>query len=431
MRRVLDHQFKLINYKFTLGDIVTHPMFSGSAIMIIGTNFTNFMAYIYHLILGRMLGPANYGDLAAILSLLGIISSAFTFLGLVIVKFVSAADEKDVGSFLKWFTDKSLKLGILLFVAIILLTAELSKFLHIDIKITFLVGPIILVFLLAFVYKAFLQGMLRFKELVIVSNMELFARLALAIVLVYLGLSVFGATMGILLSAILSYFMAKKFLSEYKRSRPMENFGHTKKIINYAIPVFILTLSTNSFFSSDVILVKHYFQAHDAGIYAALSNLGKIIFFGTGPVASVMFPIISKRHSKGSKYLKVFMISVVATLIIALLVLGLYYVFPLAAVELLYGKKFIEVTPYLIKYGVFITIFTLANLFAAFYMSIEKTKVAFLTFVFALIQIFGIYLYHDSVTSVINISIYSSTLLLIFLSVYFIYSNSFLIKKSD
>ena len=71
--------------------LISHPLFSGSAVMVVGSNLSSFLAYIYHLIIGRLLGPASYGELAAILSLIGLFAASFAFLGLVVIKFVSAA----------------------------------------------------------------------------------------------------------------------------------------------------------------------------------------------------------------------------------------------------------------------------------------------------------------------------------------------------
>ena len=59
-----------------------------------------------------------------------------------------------------------------------------------------------------------------------------------------------------------------------------------------------------------------------AGLYAALSKLGSVAFFGAGPVASVMFPYVSRNHSKGKPYKKFFYFSVAIVLVhIAIIVL--------------------------------------------------------------------------------------------------------------
>ena len=67
--------------------IVANPLFSGSFLMVFGSNFANFIAYVYHIIFGRILGPERYGDLSAILSILGILFSTFGFLNMLFALF--------------------------------------------------------------------------------------------------------------------------------------------------------------------------------------------------------------------------------------------------------------------------------------------------------------------------------------------------------
>src|SRR4030066_2117313 len=96
--------------------------------MIIGSNSANFVAYIYHLIIGRMLGPASYGELASILSLMGLIFTSFNFFGLVIVKFVSAAEKQNLPSIFGWFTKKMVIFGGIFTFILIIATPFLSRF---------------------------------------------------------------------------------------------------------------------------------------------------------------------------------------------------------------------------------------------------------------------------------------------------------------
>ncbi len=71
--------------------LITNPLFSGSAIMIFGSNFVSFINYLFHLVMGRMLGPASYGELAALIALIGLLGMIPASMSLVIVKYVSSA----------------------------------------------------------------------------------------------------------------------------------------------------------------------------------------------------------------------------------------------------------------------------------------------------------------------------------------------------
>src|SRR3990167_10215702 len=88
--------------------IVFHPFFTSSAVMVLGSNFANVLAFVYHLIIGRLLGPVYYGELAAVISLATMFSAIFTFLSTVVIKFTSSAKSKKEENYIfSWFMQKS------------------------------------------------------------------------------------------------------------------------------------------------------------------------------------------------------------------------------------------------------------------------------------------------------------------------------------
>src|SRR4030043_1931613 len=402
-------------------NLIKHPLFSGSAVMIIGSNSANFVAYIYHLIIGRMLGPASYGELASILSLMGLIFTSFNFFGLVIVKFVSAAEKKDLPSIFSWFTKKVVLFGGLVSFLILIATPFLSRFLSVKISIVALIVPIFVVGVAGFLYRSFLQGILRFKEVVISTNAEIMGRVILGVVFIYLGFGVFGAVTGLFLAAFISFMILRYYLKDIRVVDRISKFSEGNKVLKYSLPIFISSVATTSFFTSDVILVKHFFSAHDAGIYASLSTLGKIVFYGTAPISAVMFPMISKRHAKGQEFKKIFFLSLILTFAISLGIIFIYWLLPSISVNILYGSKFLEGSRYLVWFGIFMAIYSLCSLFINFYLSQEKTKIVTPLVIFAMIQIIGIWLIHESIFSVIKVSIFAASLLLSFLLIYFAY----------
>src|SRR5687767_11210649 len=72
-------------------ELFKNPFLTGSLVMIIGSNFANAINYVYHILMGRLLGPASYGELSAILSLINLLGIVVASISLVTTKFVSAA----------------------------------------------------------------------------------------------------------------------------------------------------------------------------------------------------------------------------------------------------------------------------------------------------------------------------------------------------
>lgn len=400
-------------------NMTKNPLFYGSTLTIFGNNLANFFAYVYHFVLGRLLGKDHYGELVAILSLTALLSTTYTFAGLVITKYVSAANEKEQNKLFSWFSHKTFKYGSIIALVVLLTTPLLSNLLHLKLSLSLLIAPIFFLGLVSFVYKSFLQGTMKFGKTIILSNVELLGRLLFGLILVLLGVSVFGAVTGIFLSLLVTTFLGRKYLVKYRLLKKDTNFHPGKKIVGYTTAIFLSTIASTSLFSTDVLLVKHF--AHlDSGIYAAVSTLGKTILFASLPVSSVMFPIISQRHSQGKNYRKVFLASIGLSFLISLGVLAIFVFFPNVSIKILYGNSYLGASYYLVYYGIFLIFFTLSSVFVNYYLSIERLKVISLMLIAAVCQAIGIILFHDNLMSVIRVSIFVSFGLFVILLLYFL-----------
>lgn len=405
--------------------LVTNPLFLGSAIMVIGSNSISILNYIYHLILGRLLGPTNYGELASLISLIGLLGIIPSSLNLVVVKYVSSAkDEKEIDDLINWLRSWLFKLSILFFLAIILASPAISSFLHIDKMIyLFLISLSFLFSLQTLFNRAILQGLLKFKQMMFSIFIENTTKLIVSILLVYIGFSVGGAMVAFLVATIVGWYQTNSFLKFKKNSHPTPP-KNIKLLIQFIIPVFIQSISMTSLYSTDVILVKHFFSSFDVGIYAAIATLGKIIFFATGPISTVMFPSVSQRQSKGQNHSKIFITSFLATGIIAVGILIGYWFVPQFAIGLLYGKLYLTGTNLLFLYGVFITLFTLSVLLINYGLSLGRTRIVFFSLGAAIAQLILILFFHSSLQEIIIISILVTALLLVCLFIYSTYGRT-------
>lgn len=392
--------------------LLSHPLLSGSAVMIIGTNFVNILNYLYHLVMGRLLGPAFYGELAALFSLVGILGIVTLTLNTVIVKYISSAgSDPETKGLIRWFTKKILAFSVALFILVAVSSPFIAAFLKIEnIILVFFVGVVAIFSLLMIVNKAVLQGMLRFNETVAIVLTENGLKLILGVLFVILGFSVGGAMAGLTIGAILGWLLSKHFIKK-KINGEEEVKPNTKSVINYFMPVFLQSIAVTSLYSMDLILVKHFFNPHNAGIYAATSTLGKIIFFGASPVSLVMFPLVSARAARGESYKKIFIASLGATALISSVVLVIFKLIPELAITSLYGRSYLEAVDLLLGFGIFMVFFTLSVFLINFGLSLKKTKIVIFPLLASLAQALGIWFYHSDLKTVIFVSIIVSGLL--------------------
>jgi O-antigen/teichoic acid export membrane protein len=327
---------------------------------------------------------------------------------------------------LQVFYGKTLKIFIALsfFISVlfIVLSPLIQSFLNIDnIWYIILIGVIISAFYLQSINMAFLQGLMRFKLISVLNAVGTLVKLLIGVVLVLFGFKVFSGLLAILVMSLGIFVVGLIPLKFLLGKREIKN-EHVpiKEIFKYSLPSFFAILFLTAFTSTDVLLVKHFFNAHDAGFYAGLSLIGKVIFYFTGPIPMVMFPLLVKRHNLGEKFQKVFCLALLLVLLPSVAITGFYFMFPKFVIDLfLGGRDYISIAPYLGFFGIYLTIFSLLYVCVNFFLSINKTRIVFPVVIAAISQIVLIYIFHSSFYEVIGVSALVSAALLVVLSGYY------------
>src|SRR3989344_1492389 len=407
--------------KKIINSFLLNPFFTGSFVMIVGSNLVNVLNYVYHFIIGRLLGPANYGELSALFSLIGMLGIIPTSFGLVIVKTISSAKSKEeTKGLISWFSKRILYLSLSMFLIVTIFSKSIASFLNIqNYFLIIILGVMFLFSLSAFLNRSVLQGLLKFKETVASILAENTIKLFLGIILIFLGFSVAGAIVGVFCATIVGWWITKSALKDYKGIEK-EISPDQKKIFKFALPVLFYSFASASLISTDLLLVKHFFSSYEAGVYAAVSTLGKIIFFGTAPISSVMFPLVSKKNSTGGDSQKVFLYSLILTVLISVIVVLIYILLPTLSVFVLYGSRYVEAINYLGIYSIFIALYTTASLLVNYFLSLNKTKIVIVPLIAAFLQAGGIWFYHQNLTEVIMVSIIVGLLLVLTLTLYYL-----------
>lgn len=385
--------------------------------MFLGTTITNAGNYLYHLLMGRMLGPVDYGTLTSLISLVYLVSIISTTLSTVVVKQVTSyKSKKDWGRIFSLFlklTKSFLLLGLLVLLGFVLMQSQIARFLNLtDSRPIVLIGVWLIFSLVGFINEAILRSFLRFNFLSFNAVFGILVKLALAVGLVHLGFSVFGALIAIIAGTLLPYlisFWPLKFIWQYPKKAKAINW---RGFWGYSFPVLLATLGLTSLYSTDIILAKHLFSAYEAGLYSALAVLGKIVFFASSTVPLVMFPLVSENYEKGKNYRHFLNQSLRLVAGISLLITVVYFLFPRLMVKTLYGADYLPAASYLGIFAVFISLYSLSFLLVNFFLSVKKLKLALLPLLAAVLQIVLIMALARSILQVIQISIAVTALLL-------------------
>lgn len=401
---------------------------SNSSIVFVGTFVGSIFSYLFNMLTGRMLGPSLYGEFTAIMSVMMILSVAGGAILTVTMKYSSELfAKKEFGALEKLFKKFSsyvFQFALFLFVICVLFLKPISAFFSIS-EIT----PIVIAFLsfifgfLIMVNKGILQGTQKFLPLSAAGALEMGLRLFLGVVLIKLGLSLSGAMAAVVLSTAIVYIITlfpvrNIFLRQTKQK---EEFKFNKKgIANYTIPALVAAILLTAALNIDIILVKHYFNPETAGIYAAISTIGKIVLYATGPIVGVMFPMVLEKKATGEKHYKLFLFSILLTVIGGLVILGIYAVAPGTVIKLLYGAKYVAYYELLPKVGLFILLYALINILANYFLAIKNFVFLYIFSVILILQVVLIGFEHSSLEMVVKILTATSGLLFALLFGYYL-----------
>lgn len=402
------------------------PLVSGSLIMFVGSTVASVANYFYHLLMGRMLGPVAYGELESVISVLYLLIIASSSLTLVIAKFTANLKGKNnlagIRYLSSYFLPRLALLGGGISLLMILLSPVIGSFLHLKSILPFvLAGFYFLVVLLLSFNRGLLQGLLAFKELTISIICENGLKLATAVILVWMGLKVNGAMASFFLGGLAAWGLTVLMLRRWGKVFPKKPDVSKKSLMSFTVPVFLANLSFTSLYTTDVILVKHYFTAHEAGLYAALAVLGKIIFFAASPIVTVMFPMIANHKSQHKNYHHLLFGSLAMVFLICLGAELVYLLFPRPMVAIMFGKDFLAISPLLVWMGAFISVYSLSFLVANFFLSADKMKIIILPVIASLAQIVLVYFFHQTLQQIVWISLLISIALLAGLMLYYGY----------
>lgn len=406
----------------------TNPLISGSFIVTAGTTIGNIFNYLFHLAMGRSLTPADYGTLTALISFIGIFGIITTTIATVVAKFVSsfkaAGSLSEITHILRGIYKKVGILAIFGSIAFWILISPIGSFLNIQDKL--LLDITIIGIILGFfgaINGGALQGLQKFKIIALLGGGGSFLRLALAFLLVYFGFGLRGAVIGFFLSFFLPYILTFIPLREYfsyKESRKKINLG---KVLGYSLPALIALGGLGNFMSADIILVKHFFTENVVGQYAALSVIGRVIFFATSSINMVMFPIIAAKYEKKENYNLTFLLSLFLVLVASLIALFFYFFTPKILIKLFYAQEsYLAQANNLGLMGIFFTLYSVVSLFINFFLSISKTKIATFSMLASFLQIGLIWNFHANIREIILSSITASGLLAGILILYYLYN---------
>ena len=211
------------------------------------------------------------------------------------------------------------------------------------------------------------------------------------ITLIFFGFKLNGAV-GAIVFALISAFLISVYQLRDIIKHKIKKFN-SNVIYRYTIPVLIALMMLTAFYSLDLLLVKHFFVDERAGYYAAVSLLGKVVFFGSMPITQVMFPKVNELYHRKKKSKNILYKSGLMVLAFSLPIIAIYFLFSRSIIKLLYGELYLEASNLLGWFAVIMTLFSLIYLISFYNLSINKKNFLYILGLFNILEIILIYIY--------------------------------------
>src|SRR6266853_5289151 len=394
-------------------------LLGGSLTLLAGSGLVGVTNLVYNVATARLLGPSGFAHAPAVYTILMLISGITLSFQVVCAKYVakSALPEERTLVFAllhqrSWMA--GIAIGLLLFVVRRPLTAYLN-----------LPDPVLISLLamgMAFyvplgVRRGYIQGIHAFGPLAVNFMLEGLVRLAGVFLLIGLGLGVEGAVLASVIAVIVAYFAALP--SPGLSSFSLHGIAFSFREGLQAIVFFSGQTVINNF---DIILVKHFFPPAEAGFYAAIALVGRLVNMFAWSVVNTMFPVSAGAGGDESESGSVLFMSLSLVFLILTVLIGGLRLVPNFLWKILFGAHF-EVSHYgglaglLILYAITTGIYSLGSVIITYEMSRKIANTSWMQLAFSGALALGIYVFHQTLHQVIVVQLLLMIVLLIVLMI--------------
>jgi O-antigen/teichoic acid export membrane protein len=389
---------------------------SGSLTLLAGSGLVGGMNLVYNLAIARLLGPVGFAHATAVYTLLMLMSAVTLSFQIVCAKLVaghdSATEKAAVYSGLHrlaWIV------GIGVAVFLIVTRNMVAAYLNLpDATLIVFLGLGTAFYIPLGARRGCMQGVYAFNSLAVNLILEGLVRLGGAFVLVKLGLGVKGAVLASVGGVILAYIFARPGVKNTGFLRIPASFREGLQ----AIVFFVGQVIINNF---DIVLVKHFFPAAEAGLYAAVALVGRVVNMFAWSVVGTMFPISAGTRSGEAEGRTLLLTSLaLVTAIVSFVVLGLWML-PDLFWKVTFGAQFNlnaygNISSLLMLYAVTTGVYSLSSVIIAYEMSRKIVNSGWIQLAASIALVLGIFFFHADLHQVILIQLVMMALLLFVVS---------------
>lgn len=360
------------------------------------------LTFALHVVMARLLGPDAYAEFGTYVAILLTFLVASTSIQFVITRFISYHRARYQHEQINYLVTRALKwvfgLGFLIFVLVTLNAQAISDFFNIaEVAPTVLLGFVAWFTVMQPVFEGAFRGLEDLRALGWMRVVEAAARFVFAIVFVSAGFAVAGALFALGLGTFLALALSYRYITRLQRLKALA--PSISKVRRYAVPVTITMVSFALLMNLDLILVKHYFAASQAGIFAAASVVGKVPVFVSLVFVGVLFPQVTRLHAHGKPSVRLLRNALVAISAIMAVFTLLFFFFAQPVLTLLFGAAY-AIGPVIGFYAFGMSALAVSLVLLTYLLAVQRDRAAFGLPFFVLALFVLLALFHASIAQV-------------------------------
>jgi O-antigen/teichoic acid export membrane protein len=402
---------------------------SGSMIMLAGSAFVSIANFGYNIGVAHLLGPGDFSQAAAAVTLLMLASCINLAFQLVSAKLIARAGTmQQKAAIYQALMKRAWYVGAGLTAFLFIVRQPLADYLRLpETRLVDVLALGMLFYIPLGVRRGAMQGLCKFVKLSTNLTAEAVVKLIGAISFIVMGSGVFGAVGAISLSVFAAYMLPADDAELRVKSKGVFDSHFMEGM--QAIIFFVGQVIINNV---DILMVKHYFAAEEAGIYAAVALVGRLLYFATWSVTSAMFPVaagarVEKESRRALIVPLLFVIALSSIFVVALAA------FPNIVIRVLFGSGFhgtgINMAELLVMNAVATGIYALAVVLIAYEMSRRIANTGWFQLVVSVAVMGGVVLFHGSLVQVIVVQQVLRATLLLAVSIPFIFGHAHAVSE--
>lgn len=424
MRRLCEalklHTFLVMTaFRLVLSRLSPEQVFMGSVLIV------NIGNYFYNLVLGRLLGPEAFADAALLVTLLLVLSFVGMTFQLATAKFTVLFKSKEWIAFQSKMYRYATIFGIAVGILVLFFAKALQQLFNAQDSWMFVVFAFgIPLYFFMSVNRGRYQGKQDFNSLSITYQTEMWSRLLLTIIAILL--LPFEPSILIALGIVISFFFGLipsniKDLSFFKKVKLSQE--NQKQVTRFMILTACYELTQIIINNSDILLVKHYFDSLDAGLYASLALIGRAVYFVAWMFVMLLLPVVVQKQKDGEPTAPVLFKYVGYISLLSFSIVASCYLLPELIISILFGEAYITMAGLLWQYALATSLFAISNIFAYYFLSLNHYIPVIFSGILGISQILLVILFHNSLATVVQVQIIAMVALLIAQLVYFVHKT--------